>query len=358
MSTAVQQVEQAEQKKRVTLDEIREKTVDLVAAKVQVYLERGELHLPPNYSAANALRSAWLILQNTVDRDKRPVLATCTRSSIVNALWDMVIQGLNPAKDQCYFIAYGSQLVCQRSYFGTMAVAKMVDPSIADIVAEVVYEGDVFKYKLERGKKVVVEHVQQLENIDPKKIKAAYAMVIGQDGEVRATEIMTFEEIKQAWRQSQVHPVDDRGNLKPGTTHEKFTAEMCKKTVINRLCKPIINSSNDAQLLRAVRRSEEIAAEVEAEEEIRENANRTVIDVEPELVEPELVDEPAPAPEAAMPQEPQIDEEAEEVTNAPELKQPKPEPTPNTASALKRGKRRTDVNVGQSSLKIFDDPGF
>ena len=322
----------AEQQAKGSTALIRKDTVDLVAAKVQEYTQRGEINLPADYSPVNALKSAWLILQNTVDREKKPVLQTCTKASIANALLDMVIQGLNPAKQQCYFIAYGNQLVCQRSYFGTMAVAKMVDPTIADIVAEVVYEGDAFKYRLDRGKKIITEHEQTLENVDRKKIKAAYAMVIDQNGEIRATEIMTFDQIKQAWRQSPIHPVDEKGNIKPGTTHDKFTAEMCIRTVINKVCKPIINSSDDAQLLRAVRRSEEVAAEVEAEEEIRANANQTVIDVEAEFT-----DEPEPEAQGQVQEPPE------------EEGQPEPQPEPSRAA-----RKRTEA--GQST--IFDGPGF
>lgn len=324
----------AEQQAKGSMALVRRDTVELVSARVQEYMQRGEINLPANYSPSNALKSAWLILQNVVDRDKQPVLATCTKSSIANALLDMVIQGLNPAKNQCYFIAYGNQLTCQRSYFGTMAVTKMVDPTIADIVAEVVYEGDTFKYRLERGKKIITEHEQQIENVNSKKIKAAYAMVIDQNGEVRATEIMTFEQIKQAWKQSQVHPVDDKGNIKAGTTHDKFTADMCKRTVINKVCKPIINSSDDAQLLRAVKRSEEIAAEVEAEEEIRRNANQTVIDVEAEFV-----DEPEPVPEVQAQETPPAEKEGQ------------PEPQSESARVAKK---RTET--GQAT--IFDGPGF
>jgi len=345
MSVTAQQLN--EERKKVSLEQYRQETVDLVATRVQQYLERGELHLPPNYSAANALKSAWLVLQETKDKEGRPVLATCTRSSVINALFDMVIQGLNPAKNQCYFIAYGSQLACQRSYFGTMAVAKMVDPSIAEIVAEVVYEGDEFVYRLDRGKKIVVKHEQKLENVRPDRIKAAYAMVIDHNGEVRACEIMTFDQIKQAWRQSPIHPVDDQGRIKAGTTHAKFTAEMCIRTVINKVCKPIINSSDDAQLLRAVKRSEEVAAEVEAEEEIQQNANRQVIDVEPELV-----DGPEP-----VPQEQEPEQEPGETTSAPEP-EPEPEPVPKLGT-VQGTKRKTAADMGQSSLKrMFDDPGF
>lgn len=264
---------------------IKKDTVDIVALKVRQFQERGELHLPDNYSPDNAMKSAWLILQEAVDREKRPVLQACTKESIANSLLDMVVQGLNPAKKQGYFIAYGNKLAFQRSYFGTMAVTKQVDDTIQDIFAEVVYEGDVFKYRINRGKKEVTEHEQSLENISGKKIKAAYCIIIDHDGQVVKTEIMTFDEIKQAWKQSQMHPVDEKGNVKIGSTHDKFTAEMCKKTVINKTCKPIINSSNDSYLFRqSVKRTDEIIAEAEVAEEIEANANVEVIDVEAEVI--------------------------------------------------------------------------
>jgi recombinational DNA repair protein RecT len=60
---------------------------------------------------------------------------------------------------------------------------------------------------------------------------------------------MTLEEIKASWKMSKTYPVKDDGSIKPGSTHDKFMADMCKKTVIARLCKPIINSSSDATIL-------------------------------------------------------------------------------------------------------------
>ena len=51
-------------------------------------------------------------------------------------------------------------------------------------------------------------------------------------------------------------------------------AEMAKKTVINRACKPIINSSNDRTLLRdCIRRSEAVIVDEEVSAEIAEQAN-------------------------------------------------------------------------------------
>lgn len=264
---------------------IKEETIDAVTAKIHSYQKGNSLHLPAGYSAENALKSAWLMLQNTKDRNDVPVLQSCTKESIVNSLLEMVVQGLNPAKKQGYFIAYGKQLVFQRSYFGTMAVAKQVNDDIQEIIAEVVYEGDVFKYRLNRGKKEIAEHEQSLDNINGKKIKAAYCMIIDSDGQVIATEIMTYEQIKQAWAQSQMKPIDDKGNVKTGSTHDKFTSEMCKKTVINRTCKAVINSSSDSHLFKQIyNRTEEVIAEDKVSGEIAANANTETIDVEGEPV--------------------------------------------------------------------------
>ena len=275
---------------------MKKDVVDVVENKVQEFITKGQLHLPAGYSPDNAMKSAWLILQSTVDREKKPVLSVCTKDTIANALLDMVVQGLNPAKKQGYFIAYGKSLVFQRSYFGSMALAKQVDDTIEDIIAEIVYEGDTFKYAMVRGKKEITLHEQALENVNNRKIKAAYCMIIDHDGAIKKTEIMTYDEIKQAWKQSQMNPFDEKGEVKASSTHGKFTADMCKKTVINKACKSIINSSSDSHLLRAsMNRSDEIRTEVEVAEEIEENANSEAIDIDysvtdddvPTITEPE-----------------------------------------------------------------------
>lgn len=271
---------------------VKKDTVDIVAERVRKFQESGELHLPVNYSPQNAMKSAWLTLQGTVDRNGKPALEVCTKDSIANSLLDMVVQGLNPAKKQGYFIVYGNKLTFQRSYFGTMAVTMQVDDSIAEIIAEVVYEGDNFKFKINRGKKEITEHEQTLESINAKKIKAAYCMIIDHDGQIKKTEIMTFDEIKQAWKQSKMNPLDEQGNIKSGTTHDKFTAEMSKKTVINKACKPIINSSSDSYLFRqSVARTDGVIAEEEVAQEISENANSEHIDVDYTVIEETIPDD-------------------------------------------------------------------
>ena len=272
---------------------VKRETVDIIAAKVKQFQNNHELYFPENYSPENALKSAWLQLQEVQSKDYKPALEVCTKDSIANALLSMVVQGLNPDKKQCYFIVYGSKLQMQRSYFGSMAVAKAVNPDIEEIYADVVYEGDGFKYNKLRGKTMVVEHTQSIDDVKKDKIKAAYCVVLYTSGKEEAT-IMTIDEVHQAWKQSKMGVFDDKGELKAGSTHGKFTADMCKKTVINRACKPIINSSDDASLLaRYAKQSYSDIDEAEAEEEIEANANSEVIDIEP-VVEPALLAEEVP----------------------------------------------------------------
>lgn len=276
--------------------------MDAVTKRVQQFIASGELHLPADYSPENAMKSAWLMLQETVDRDKKPALQVCTRESVYNALLGMAVQGLNPDKKQCYFIVYGKKLCLQKSYFGSMHVAKTVDPNIVDIYGKTVYADDDFEYEIRHGKEVVTKHVQKLQNIQADKIIGAYATIVYQDGRELST-VMTFDQIKQAWKQSQMKPIDDKGNIKAGSTHDKFTADMCEKTAISKACKYIINSSSDKTIVgKFAREMDAEIKEAEVEQEIDDNANKEYIDVEytvDDAPEPKAELEPTPEPSPA-----------------------------------------------------------
>uniref|UniRef100_UPI00402616E0 recombinase RecT n=1 Tax=Parabacteroides distasonis TaxID=823 RepID=UPI00402616E0 len=219
---------------------VQKDVVDSVLAKINTFEENGELKLPANYSAPNALKSAWLILQDAVDKNNQPVLVSCTRESIANSLLSMVVQGLSPVKNQCYFIPYGKELQLQRSYLGTLAVAKRVG-GVKTAVANCIYEGDKFVYSIdpETGLKKIVEHTQDLENLDADKVKGAYAILTTEDGRT-IVEIMNMGQIRKAWMQ---------GSMKGGSpAHKNFGDEMAKKSVLGRACKMLIGISDDADL--------------------------------------------------------------------------------------------------------------
>lgn len=225
-------------KKTSNIAELSREMVDSVQAKIVEMQEAGSINFPPHYSVANALRSAWLQIQQTTDISGRPALDVCTRESVANALLNTVIQGLSPAKKQIYYIVYKDNLQAQRSYFGTVAATKRI-PGVKDVWADVVYEGDEFQSEKIRGGWHVVKHTSVPENIDPEKIRYAYAVIEHDDG-TEYTEIMTWGQIQKSWAKSR---------SKDQSVHKEFPDQMAKRTVINRACKMYFNTSDDSDML-------------------------------------------------------------------------------------------------------------
>ena len=234
------------------------------------------LQLPANYNASNALKSAFFKLQEVKDRNGKPALEVCTKASVANALLDMVVQGLSPAKTQCYFIVYGNQLQLNRSYFGTQAVLKRLT-NVKDIWANVIFKGDVFDYEIVGGREKLLKHETNFLNRD-NEILGAYAVVKTSDDEEILT-VMTKKEIETSWTQAKTKNVQN-----------KFPQEMAKRTVINRAAKAFINTSDDSDLLvEAINNSTEneydndrvdVTPVEEAQQQIEENANTEELDIE------------------------------------------------------------------------------
>lgn len=234
------------------------------------------LSFPDNYNVSNALNSAYLILQDmTIKKNEKgswneyKVLDLCSKQSVASALMDMTIQALSPIKKQCYFVPMGGKLTLMRSYQGTMAVAKRCGV-VRTPVAQVIYEGDSFKYHIENGLCIIDEHIQDFMNIDNEKIKGAYAVLETIDGQY--VEIMNINQIKKAWAKGKGYDAS-----KSTDVHNEFPDQMAKKTVLNRACKNFINSSDDANLTEIFNNTSEnedidkVSADVNYE--IEEKAN-------------------------------------------------------------------------------------
>ena len=260
---------------------VKKELVEGVEKRIQALVDKEQLHLPPNYSAANALQAAGLALQEARTKDKKPVLQACSRTSIANALFSMVVQGLDVGKKQGYFIAYGQTLTFQRSYFGTLAVAKRM-AGVRDAYAEIIFQGDTFEYEISHGRKVITRHVQKLENVDTSKMRGAYAVVTFTDPERPETvEIMTWPQIEKAWSKGQ-------GD---NPARRDFPDQMALRTVLNRALKLHINSSDDNHLgLEAFNQEPDEAVEASVEQEARELGNGEIIDVDAVEAEDEPVE--------------------------------------------------------------------
>lgn len=213
------------------------KLTDRVLDRINQMKATQDLSLPRNYNASNALNAAFLELQKVQDRSHRPALEACTQDSIVKALLDMTLQGLSPAKDQCYFIVYGNELQMQRSYFGTVAAVKRLD-GVQKVRAEVVHQDDDFEIGANDDMELVVKRFNpKFENQD-KPIIGAFA-IIKTDKDTDFT-VMTKKEIDQSWAQTR---------QKNNKVQQNFSQEMAKRTVLNRAAKMFINTSDDSDLL-------------------------------------------------------------------------------------------------------------
>lgn len=251
---------------------VEKNITDGVLARITQFQQSGELILPKNYSAENALKSAYLVLVDVKDKDGKPVLESCTKESIANSLLRMVSDGLSVAKRQGSFIAYGGKLSWQREYAGNIALAKRV-AGLDKYKMNVILDGDTFEFEIdqESGRRKLIKHAQTLESLGKFVIKGAYFLYQLEDG-TKDMEIMTMDQIRAAWNQ---------GNAKGGSpAHKNFPDQMAMKTVANRACKLLINTSDDAHLYED---SEESTAN-SVRATISDNANRTTLEIDEETV--------------------------------------------------------------------------
>jgi recombination protein RecT len=243
-------------KQPATMEEYVDMTVRAVSEKVS----STGIVVPKGYALANGLQSAMLAIQQTVDKNDKPALTVCTPDSIKEFLLKVVQDGLYANKTHFYPVVYGNKLTMLTSYLGECYKLKQNNHNVKNIYSEIVYQGDVFKFKIVNGRKEITLHEQDIDNIAPEKIKGAYACVEFFDGTSQA-EYMPLADIKKSWNFGIA-----KGDSK---AHNLTTSEMCKKTVLRRLAK-LLNATNNDSLFD---QAEEI------EEDHDSKANQDIIDI-------------------------------------------------------------------------------
>jgi recombination protein RecT len=265
--------------------EIKKDISTQVLAKIDSFQKSGELTLPKDYNAENALKSAYIILSDP----KNNILEKCDKGSVAEALLKMVVYGVSPIKKQCYFIPYGNKLECSISYAGNIAIAKRYG-KLKTIKANAIFKGDTFEFEVDAvtGRRKIIKHIQTLDSIGTNEIVGAYAVYELTD-EVTDVEVMNINQIRMAWGQG--------GSKGASPAHKNFADQMAAKTVINRACKLLISSSDDSVLYDPL--EDEKVIDVTAENvshEIEQEANKQPLnfsDVEEAVVEDEAQEEAA-----------------------------------------------------------------
>ena len=241
--------EKMEVKKEITKEDINSISVtnksnemivkdlgDVALRMVNGYVNNGQLVLPSNYSVENAMKGAYLKILQTVDSQKRPALQVCTKESIAQSLMQTAVMGLNPLKDQVYYIVYGDKLTAMPSYFGRITALKRID-GVEDINAQVIYENDTFDYEIRTDGSIFnIVHKQKLENIDDTKIIGGYCVITYKGKEYGV--VATSKQIQQNWNMSKTNK--EKAN---------FKSEFVKRTMVSKGIKWFINTRDDEDIV-------------------------------------------------------------------------------------------------------------
>lgn len=226
------ELEKPKSKNELVIKDLGDQALKMVSG----YVSNGQLFLPKNYSVENAMKSAYIKILQTVDANKKPALEVCTKESIAQALMQTAIMGLNPAKDQVYYIVYGNKLTAMPSYFGRISALKRIK-GIEDVNAQVIYENDEFTYDIRSDGSIYnIVHKQKLENIDESKITGGYCVITFEGKEYGV--VATLKQIQQNWNMS-----------KTNKNKENFRAEFVKRTMVSKAIKWFINTRDDEDIL-------------------------------------------------------------------------------------------------------------
>jgi len=186
---------------------------DLIAS--DTFKDQVALALPTHCTPDRFARVALTALNRT------PKLAECTQQSLLQCLMDLSAMGLEPDGRRAHLIPYGDKATLVIDYKGLVEMA-MRSGEISTIHADVVCEGDVFKYNMGRI---------EAHEVDFKKgrgaMYAAYAHVVMKDGTVK-DEVMSKDDIDAIRKRSR------SANSGPWVTDYN---EMAKKTVFRRCSK-------------------------------------------------------------------------------------------------------------------------
>lgn len=203
-----------------------------VHSGITASLEKQVSALPSDFNKQRFVQNCMTVLQ-----DGQADFSKCEPSTVVRTLLKGAFLGLDFFAGECYAIPYGDKCSFQTDYKGEIKLAKKYSSNpIKDIYAKVVREGDEFEEVIENG--------QQKLNFKPQafndgEIVGAFAVCLYKDGSM-IYDTMSKKEIEHT-RQSFSKAANSKA-------WKDAYGEMCKKTVLRRLCKLIdLNFDNNEQ---------------------------------------------------------------------------------------------------------------
>lgn len=160
--------------------------------------------------------------------NEMPQLAKINQAQVIQGLVKGAYLGLDFLNRECYLIPYANDVQFQTDYKGEVKFTKKYSVrKIRDIYAKVVRQGDSFTEEIVDGRPSIDFKPQPFNDGE---IIGAFAVVLYQDGGM-AYEAMSMKDINSV-----------RNNYSKASQSKAWKNsldEMCKKTVLRRLCKHI-----------------------------------------------------------------------------------------------------------------------
>ena len=203
-----------------------------VHSGITASLEKQVSALPSDFNKQRFVQNCMTVLQ-----DGQADFSKCEPSTVVRTLLKGAFLGLDFFAGECYAIPYGDKCSFQTDYKGEIKLAKKYSSNpIKDIYAKVVREGDEFEEVIENGQQKLNFKPQAFNNGE---IVGAFAVCLYKDGSM-IYDTMSKKEIEHT-RQSFSKAANSKA-------WKDAYGEMCKKTVLRRLCKLIdLNFDNNEQ---------------------------------------------------------------------------------------------------------------
>lgn len=198
-------------------------------------LEKQVAALPEKFNKQRFLQNCMTVLQ-----DGQADFSKCEAPTVVRTLLKGAFLGLDFFNGECYAIPYGNQCQFQTDYKGEIKLCKRYSSNpIQDIYAKVVREGDKFEEVIENGKQYVNFRPKTFSNGE---IIGAFAVVLYKDGSMMY-DTMSKEDIE--------HTRQTFSKAANSKAWKESYGEMCKKTVLRRLCKLIDLNFDTAEQCQA-----------------------------------------------------------------------------------------------------------
>ena len=191
--------------------------------------------LPKEFNKQRFMQNCMTVLQ-----DGQADFSKCDATTVVRTLLKGAFLGLDFFNGECYAIPYGDKCQFQTDYKGEIKMCKRYSSNpIKDIYAKVVREGDEFIENIENGNQTVCFNPKPFND---SKIIGAFAVCLYKDGGM-IYDTMSIAEIE--------HTRKTFSKQASGKAWTNSYGEMCKKTVLRRLCKLIDLDFDTAEAMQA-----------------------------------------------------------------------------------------------------------